>query len=248
MNNSTKQNRIMYKTLLLITLVIVAAVFTNSAYAMNYTSSIFSNAQRYADSNSYKNSEYGFSIQPPLNWGIASVPANISNGTIVIFTNGDKSQLSTFGIQHSFISQNITRSIINHSDNDIFSIVARTINSNSSDSSTSVLNGLVDRYSDGVRVAVSYTTHYTADDSTILSENVYYFLDNGNQYILEMASNPTNIQKNAQLFADSAETFLVNQPSAVPEFPIVPVALTVGMALIIASTRVGLFTRLGHSN
>lgn len=227
--------------------VIIVALSTNTAHAMNYTGSIFSNAQRYADSNSYKNAEYGFSIQPPLNWGIADVPPNIANGTIVIFTNGDKSQLATFDIQHTNINQNITRSIINHSDNDVLSIVARTINSNSSDSSTSVTNGIVDRYSDGVRVVVSYTTHYTADDSTILSENVYYFLDNGNQYILEMASNPNSIQKNAQLFADSAETFLVTQASTVPEFPIVPAALAIGMILIITSARSGLFARLYSS-
>jgi hypothetical protein len=219
---------------------VFVAISTSTVHAMNYTTPMFADAQRYSDSNSYKNSTYNFSIQPPLNWMMVSLPPEISNGTIVTFSNGEKSELATFGIQHSVIGQNITRSSMNHSDNDILTTVARGINSNSSDSSTVITNGIVDRYTDGIRIVVSYTTHYISDDSTILGESVYYFLDNGNKYTLDMASNPNSIQKNAQLFADSAETFLVGQASTVPEFPIAPVALVAAMIFIIVASRFGL--------
>lgn len=233
----------MQKTLLVITSVILVLVSISPAYAMNYTSSMFSNAQRYSDSNSYKNSNYNFSIQPPLNWGILKLPSDISNDAVVVFSNGDKSQLATFGIYHKLNAPNVIDALDSHPDNDILATVVQEMSTNSSDSRTIVYNGTVDRYNDGVKVLVKSVTHYTADNSASLSENIIYFLNNGNQYTLDMASNPNNIKKNSQLFEDSASTFFVTQSNAVPEFSIAPIALISAMILIILTSS--FITRLG---
>lgn len=209
---------------------------TSSAYATNHNTSIFSDAQRYADSNTYKNSNFSFSIQPPLNWiTLSNLPTTVSNNAIVIFSNNDKTQLATFGIYHRQIGQNVIDAIKEHSDNDVLATIAQemTATGTSTDSKTIVYNGIVDRYTDGTRVSISSATQYTADNSTSLSENRIYFLDNGNQYTLDLTSNPNAIDKNSQLFEDSANTFLVNQINPVPEFPIAFIILMIAMVPII---------------
>jgi hypothetical protein len=108
----------------------------------------------------------------------------------------------------------------------------------SADSKTIVYNGIVDRYNDGVRVAISSATQYTTDNSTSLSENIIYFLDNGNQYTLDLTSNPNNIDKDSQLFEDSANTFLANQTNPVSEFPMSLIILITAMFSVIVISRI----------
>ncbi|MDE1728446.1 MAG: hypothetical protein KGH81_04605, partial [Thaumarchaeota archaeon] len=71
-----------------------------------------------------------------------------------------------------------------------------------------------------------------------LSENLIYFLDNGNQYTLDLTSNPDNIDKNSQLFEDSANTFLASQTNPVPEFPMALTILVIGMFSVIFIFRI----------
>ncbi|MGI0018638.1 MAG: hypothetical protein ACREA1_08005 [Nitrosotalea sp.] len=229
----------------IIALVTLVFFSTGSAYATNHTSTIFSDAQRYADSNSYKNSNYGFSIQPPLNWGVlANLPPSVSNQSLVIFSNNDKSQLATFGIYHRYITPNVMQAIDSHSDNDVLATIAQEMTHQDSDSKTLVYNGIVDRYNDGVRVSISSATQYAADNSTSLSENIIYFLDSGNQYTLDLTSNSANIDKNSQLFEDSANTFFVSNTSPVPEFPVALAVLIIGMFSIIVVFRVKSLPRI----
>jgi hypothetical protein len=223
-------------TIIIIALAATLVIFsTDCAYATNHTSSIFSGAQRYSDSNTYKNANFSFSIQPPLNWIVLNnLPPNISNQAVVIFSNNDKSQLATFGIYHRYIAPNVMVAIGSHSDNDVLATIAQEMTAgNNNDSQTIVYNGLVDRYNDGVRVSISSATRYAADNSTSLSENIIYFLNSGNQYTLDLTSNSTTIDKNSQLFEDSASTFLASQSNAVPEFPVALVMLIIGMFSVI---------------
>lgn len=225
----------------LIGIIVIALILssTNSAFATNHNTSIFSDAQRYADSNTYKNDNYSFSIQPPLNWVVLNnLPSNISNQAIAIFSNNDKSQLATFGIYHRHVGQNVIDAISNHTDNDVLATIAQEMSVPSIDSKTIIYNGIVDRYNDGIRVAISSATQYTADNSTSLSEHIIYFLNSGNQYTLDLTSNPDNIDKNSQLFEDSANTFLVSQTSPVPEFPVSLSILIVGIFSIIFISRI----------
>ena len=199
---------------------------------------MFSDATKYADSNTYKNANYSFSIQPPLNWTILNnLPANMSGHAIVIFSNNDKKQYATFGIYHRHIAQNVIDAINSHSDNDILATIDQEITGPSPDSKTKMYAGVVDRFSDGVRVTASTVTQYTTDNSTSLSESIFYYLNNGNQYTLALTSNPASIDKNSQFFEDSANTFLVSQTNPVPEFPIVVVILVAGMFSIILIFR-----------
>ncbi len=233
-----------------ITVTFVALIFfsTGFAYATNHTTSIFSGAQRFADSNTYKNANYSFSIQPPLNWGVlTNLPPNVSNNAVVIFSNNDKSQLATFGIYHRYITPNVIEAISNHTDNDVLATIAQEMTAgNNNDSQTIVYNGLVDRFNDGVRVSVSSATRYTADNSTTLSENIIYFLNNGNQYTLDLTSNSTTIDKNSQLFEDSANTFLSSQTNPVPEFSVALAVLIIGMFSIIFIFRAKGLARIDH--
>lgn len=221
----------MNKTIPIIATVIVFTLFSTSmAYATNHTVSIFSDASKFTDSNTYKNSNYGISIQPPISWTVlTNLPPNISNQSIVIFSNNDKTQLATFGIYHRYNAPNVIEAINSHVDNDVLATIAQEMTQPEADSKTIVYNGVVDRFNDGVKVTVSSATHYTADNSTSLNENIIYFLDNGNQYTLDLTSNPDNIDKNSQLFEDAANTFLVSQTNPVPEFPISLAILITGM-------------------
>lgn len=229
----------MDKILPISTLIVLILFSTSSAYATNHSTSIFSDAQKYADSNTYKNANYSISIQPPLNWSeLTNLPPSLSNHTIVTFSNNDKSQLATFGISHRNIDQNVIDALNNHSDNDILSTIAQEMSVPSQDSKTVVYNGIVDRYNDGVRVSVSSGTQYTADNSTSLSENIIYFLNNGNQYTLELTTSPSNIDKDSQLFEDSANTFLSSQTNPVPEFPTTAIILIIAMVSIIFISRI----------
>ncbi|NHH98784.1 hypothetical protein DYY66_1930 [Candidatus Nitrosotalea sp. FS] len=95
----------------------------------------------------------------------------------------------------------------------------------------------MDRFNDGVRVTANSVTQYTMDNSTSFSENIFYYLNNGNQYTLALTSNPAGIDKNSQFFEDSANTFLVTQTNPVPEFPIALTILVAGMFSIILIFR-----------
>jgi hypothetical protein len=226
-----------------IIIVTIALIFfsTNAAYATNHNdTSIFSGALRYANSNTYVYANHTFSIQPPLNWIVLNnLPSNIVNNALVIFSNNDKSQLATFGIYHRPIDQNVIAALNSHIDKDILATIAQEMQATgqSADSHTIVYNGVVDRYNDGIRVAISSATRYTADNSTTLSENIIYFLNNGNQYTLDLTSNPNNIDKNSQLFEDSASTFLPSQTNSVPEFPASLLILITTMFLVIFISR-----------
>ncbi|HEX5457191.1 MAG TPA: hypothetical protein VFX64_02265 [Candidatus Nitrosotalea sp.] len=216
---------------------------TDFAYATNHTSSIFTDAQRHADSNSYKNANYSFSIQPPINWVVlGNLPQNLSSQAIVTFSNNDKNQLATFGISHRYIAPNIIEALDSHSDNDVLATIAQEMTYQDADSHTIVYNGVVDRFNDGVRISISSATQYTVDNSTTLSETRYYFLNNGNQYTLALTSNSANIDKNSQLFEDSADTFLVSQTNPVPEFPVALTVLIIGMFSIITLFRANRLT------
>lgn len=230
----------MNRTIRIITSIVILILFsTGTAYATNHNTSVFSDALRHADSNTYKNINYSFSIQPPLNWGVLNnLPPSISKQAIVIFSNNDKSQLATFGIYHRHIEQNVIDAINSHPDNDILTTIAQEMTSPSTDSKTMIYNGVVDRFNDGVRVSISSATQYTADNSTSLNENIIYYLNNGNQYTLDLTSNPANIDKNSQLFEDSVSTFLVSQTNPVPEFPIALAILVTGMFSIILIFRI----------
>jgi hypothetical protein len=156
----------------------------------------------------------------------------------VTFSNNIKSQLATFGIYHRYIDQNVIDAISNHTNNDILATIAQEMTVPSIDSKTIVYNGVVDRYNDGTRVTVSSATQYTADNSTSLSENIIYFLNNGNQYTLDLTSNSNTIDKNSQLFEESVNTFLVSQTNPVPEFPFTLIILIIAMFSIIFISRI----------
>ena len=235
----------MNRTIPIIAVTLTILFSTSLAYATSHNTSMFSDATRYADSNTYKNTNYSFSIQPPLNWVILNnLPTNMSGNAIVVFSNNDKTQYATFGIYHRSISQNVIDVINSHSDNDILATIDQEITSPSPDSKTKMYGGVVDRFNDGIRVTANSVTQYTVDNSTSFSENIFYYLNNGNQYTLALTSNPTNIDKNAQFFEDSANTFLVSQTNPVPEFPIALIILVAGMFSIILIFKTTGFARM----
>ncbi len=146
----------MNKTIPVIIVMITLALFSTSiAHATSHNVSIFSDALRYADSNTYKNSNYDISIQPPLNWSVlTNLPPSVTNQSLVIFSNNDKTQLATFGIYHRYITSDVIGAINNHTDNDVLATIAQEMTHQDTDSKTIVYNGLVDRFTDGVRVTI----------------------------------------------------------------------------------------------
>lgn len=211
----------------------------NSAYATNHETSIFSDAVKYANSNSYKNEKYNFSIEPPLNWGVLNnLPANVSSNAIVVFSNSDHNHLATFGIHHRAITQNVINLLNNHPDKDILATIAQEMSSKDPNYQTVVYNGVVDRYTDGIKVTVNSATQYNIDNFTTISENVIYFIYTGDQYNLDLTSNSNDFDKNSKMFEDSVNSFLVSQTTPVPEFPIHLIILIIAMFSVIFITRI----------
>jgi hypothetical protein len=232
------------KILLLIVATIVLILLSiNPIYATNHDTSIFLNSLNNTDSNSFKYVNHNFSIQPPPTWVVLNnLPANVSNNAIVVFSNNDHNQLATFGIYHRSISQNLMNLLRIHPENDILATMAQEMSTNGPDFQTVVLSGVVDKYTDGIRVAVNSGTQYKSDNTTSVSENIIYFLNSGDQYTLSLTSNPNNFDKNSRLFEHSANSFLVTQTTAVPEFPFNLLALIVSMFAVICVTRLGIIT------
>ena len=188
---------------------------SSAAYATNHDASMFSHAQNYAASNSYKDPTHNFSLQPPLNWIVLNnIPPSVSKNAVVIFSNNDHSKLATLGIFYRSISPNFTSIINKYSDNDILVQISQEMAGKEANSQTIVLKGVVDRYNDGIRVAIVSGTQYN-DNSTSVSENVIYFLNNGGQYTLVLTTDPDHYDMNSKLFEDSANSFLVNQTNSV---------------------------------
>jgi len=217
-----------------ITIIALTLFSINLAYATNHDTSIFSNSIKNANSNSFKDDKHNFSIQPPPNWIVLNnLPANISSNAIVSFSNNDHNQLATFGIYHRSVTQDIINILNNHSEKDILTTVEQEMSTDTPEFQTVVVSGVVDKYTDGVRVAVNSATLYKSDNSTSVAENIIYYLESGDQYTLSLTSNPSNFDKNSKLFETSANSFLVKQTSPVPEFPISFLIFIVSMFIVI---------------
>jgi hypothetical protein len=213
----------------------------NPVYATNHDTSIFSDSINRTNSNPFKDVNHNFSIQPPPNWIILNnLPANVSSNAIVVFSNNDHNQLATFGIYHRSISQNVINLLNIHSEKDILTTMEQEMSTDGQEIQTVVLNGVVDKYTDGIRVAVNSVTQYKFDNSTSISENIIYFLNSGDQYTLSLTSNPSNFDKNSKLFENSANSFLVSQTSPIPEFSFSFIILVVSMFAVIFISRINI--------
>ncbi len=196
---------------------------TDLVYASNYNTSLFSNALKQSSANSYNDVANNFSIEPPMNWIVLNnVPSEISKNALVVFSNNNKNNLATFAIFHRTISSDIINAINKYSDNDVLYSISKELSVNETDSKTIVLKGAIDRYEDGIRIAMITTTIYKTDNSTSGSESIIYFLNTGNQYTLVLTSNPDAFEENSKLFETSANSFTVNQTSLKNEYPSIP--------------------------
>ncbi len=183
----------------------------NYAYATNYSTSIFVDSIKVADLNSYKNSEYHFSIQPPPNWKLLTdVPPDVANNALVMFSDNNKGQLATFIIFHRTISNQVIEAINNHSDKEVLDELTSEMTSKTQDSQTNISKAGIERYSDGVRMLTFSSTTYSSDNSTTDSANMIYYLNNGDQYTLVLTSNPKRFDQDLGLFSNSINTFYVS--------------------------------------
>ena len=210
------KNNITSKKIYFLSLILMLSF--NYAYATNYSTSIFTDSIKDADSNSYKNSEYHFSIQPPPNWKVLkNVPPDIAQNAITVFSDNNKGQIATFGIFHRSFSNQLLDAINSHSDKEILDDLTNEMTSKSQESKTDILKAGIERYSDGVRVLIFSSTTYSSDNSTSYSANMIYYLKSGDQYTLILTSSPKRFEQDLGLFSNSIETFYAspNNTSAV---------------------------------
>lgn len=216
-NTSTK------KYLGIILAIVSLSTFIGTAYAENYTSSIFANSIKVANSNAYTDSKGHFSINPPLNWVVLkNLPAEVSNNASVIFSNNDKSELATFGIYHRTLPQGSIDTISQYSDSDILNQIGREMSADTTDYKTTVLNAVIDRYKDGIRIITISSTNYSTDNTTSYSANMIYFLNSGDEYTLVLTSSEDYFDQNAHLFKESTDTFYANNPSITSTNIVIP--------------------------
>ncbi|MEO9277831.1 MAG: hypothetical protein ABI340_08670 [Nitrososphaera sp.] len=180
------------------------------AYATNYSTSIFANSIKVADSNSYKNSEYHFSIQPPPNWKLLkNIPTDVSGSAIAMFSDNSKGQLATFVVFHRTISNQVLEAINSHTDKEVLDELTSEMTSKSQESQTNISKAGIERYSDGVRMLTFSSTTYSSDNSTSYSADMIYYLNTGDQYTLVLTSNSERFDQDLVLFGNSIDTFYV---------------------------------------
>ncbi len=182
-----------------------------NAYATNYSTSIFADSEKTADSNSYKNSEYHFSFQPPPNWKLlTNVPPDIASNAVTMFSDNKNNQLSTLVIFHRTISSQVIDAINSHSDNEVLNELVNEMTSKTQESQTDISKAGIERFLDGVRILTFSSTKYTSDNSTTYSANMIYYLNSGDQYTLVLTSNPERFDDDLNLFEKSIESFYVS--------------------------------------
>ena len=190
---------------------IIVALSCNFAYATNYSTSLFSNSTNIANSNSYQNSEYHFSFNPPPNWKLLKdVPADVANNAIAMFSDNIKNNLATLVIFHRTISNQVIDAINTHTDKEVLDELVNEMSSKSQESQTDILKAGIERYVDGTRILTFSSTTYSSDNSTSYSANMIYYLDTGEQYTIVLTSNPERFDQDLELFKNSIDTFYVS--------------------------------------
>ncbi|MDE1861602.1 MAG: hypothetical protein KGI33_01690 [Thaumarchaeota archaeon] len=163
--------------------------------------------------NSYSNPTYNFSILPPQGWILAS-PENKSDSALAVFTNENPASEANFAIYFSQ-GKPIPPSVLSVPDSQI---LAAAIPKLFDTSKFTVYQKNIERFSDGFVIEAVASQNQTGKNSPIIEE-FSFWLDDGRQFFLVMASAQSGFYKNAADFERSAYTFYAGPPPSDVKIP-----------------------------
>ena len=201
-----------YWLLLLFFIVSITGLYTNAFADSNSTKQalMFPSILNYDQSNTYHDQTKNFSFSPPQNWVILkNIPTSMQNNALVTFSNNNHTGLATLEIFYKPISEQVISALDINSDRDILSAISRELSYNGTDSQTVVLQSGLERYQDGTVIKAISLTRYPNDTTMIQNEHLIFFLNDGREFTLLLASKPQDFHQNQIYFETSANTFYV---------------------------------------
>lgn len=162
--------------------------------------------------NTYKDDTYNFSILPPHGW-IPVSEENKSDTALAVFSNENPQNEANFAIYY-YKGKPITDSVLATPDVVILKIaIAKLFDL----SKFTVYQQNIQRFSDGFVVEAVVSDNQTQNAPVI--EEFSFWLDDGRQFFLVMASSQAGFYQNAAEFERSVSTFYVGDPPAGTQIP-----------------------------
>jgi hypothetical protein len=232
--NSFKLRLVFCSILLAVTLTFL---ISNPAWAEGNTTqspltSMFNSAN--IKTNTYYDPAYNFSILPPSGW-IPVQQTNQSDSALAIFENENQNSVANFAI-YFYQGKPISNAILSISDDQILDLaVAKLFDP----SKYVVYQKNIQRFSDGFVIQAVVAQNQTSQNNQTtqnspITEEFSFWLKDGRQFFLVMASSQNGFNQNAADFERSVYTFYVGPQPTVPEFgPVVSAVLVLSMVSII---------------
>jgi hypothetical protein len=189
--------------------------------------------------NTYYDPTYNFSILPPTGW-IPVQQTNQSDSALAIFENENQNSLANFAI-YFYQGTPISNAILSMPDDQILDLaIAKLFDP----SKYVVYQKNIQRFSDGFVIQAVVAENQTIQNNQTMQNNqttqnspiteeFSFWLKDGRQFFLVMASSQDGYNQNAEDFERSVYTFYVGPRPTVPEFgPVVPAVLVLSMVSI----------------
>lgn len=162
--------------------------------------------------NTYTDATYNFSILPPQGW-IPVSQENKSDTALAVFSNENPESEANFAIYY-YQGKPIPDTILAEPDPLILDLAISKLFDTSK---FAIYQQNIERFSDGFVIEAVAAQNQTKN-FPVIEEFSFWLLD-GRQYFLVMASSQTGFNQNAAAFERSAYTFYVGKPPADTHIP-----------------------------
>ncbi len=161
--------------------------------------------------NTYSNPAYNFSILPPTGW-ISVGQGNKSDTALAVFANENPEREANFAIYY-YQGKPISEAVLATPDSQILKVaIAKLFD----DSKYAVYQDNIQRFSDGFAIQAVAAENKT---NTPVIEEFSFWLNDGRQYFLVLASSQNGFYQNAAEFERSVYTFYAGPPPTETKIP-----------------------------
>lgn len=162
--------------------------------------------------NTYNDTVYNFSIQPPTGW-IPVSQGNKSDTSLAVFSNENPASEANFAIYY-YQGKPIPPTILEQPDPLILELAISKLFDTSK---FAIYQQNIERFSDGFVIEAVAAQNQTKN-FPVIEEFSFWMLD-GRQYFLVMASSQTGFNQNAAAFERSVYTFYAGKPPSDTHIP-----------------------------
>ncbi len=163
--------------------------------------------------NTYNDSSYNFSILPPQGW-ISVGQGNKSDTALAVFANENPDRQANFAIYY-YQGMPISEPILAAPDSEILKMAIAKLFAGTK---YTIYQENIQRFSDGFVIQAVAAENQTKN-SPVIEEFSFWLMD-GRQYFLVLASSQNGFYQNAAEFERSAYTFYVGAPPADVKIPL----------------------------